>query len=209
MTGAFGLLGDHHPRVPHNLMVEGNPRVDVWHLLQCGGLVEGSTIQLAIRGTVGGPRPSRTVRIRREAPNLWIDETRVVIAWDEPMPGVGRPWFECPVCSRRCRHVYLHHRVACRTCSGPLRYAVRHSHRQTPGVYSIRRWRRQIGAEERPFGTIPWRPRNHVRFHRVVAQIHAEEAKLVAYLSSIVYDLNRRLRGRRGPKGHDPTKATP
>jgi hypothetical protein len=38
--------------------------------------------------------------------------------------------------------------------------------------------------------------------------IQAEEAKLVAYLGSIVYDLNRRLRGRRGQR-HDRTKATP
>jgi hypothetical protein len=31
-------------------------------------------------------------------------------------------------------------------------------------------------------------------------QIHAEEEKLVAHLGSIVYDLDRRLRGRRGQK---------
>ena len=31
---AFGLFEDHHPHVPHNLIVEADPRLDVWMLLQ-------------------------------------------------------------------------------------------------------------------------------------------------------------------------------
>jgi hypothetical protein len=47
-------------------------------------------------------------QLARRTPDIWIDDgTRITIVWDEPMPGVGRPWFECPVCGQRCRHVYL------------------------------------------------------------------------------------------------------
>ena len=39
MVGCFGLCDDHHhTRVPHDLIVEANRRLDIWALLQCGGL---------------------------------------------------------------------------------------------------------------------------------------------------------------------------
>jgi DNA invertase Pin-like site-specific DNA recombinase len=31
----------------------------------------------------------------------------VAVVWDEPMPGVGRPYFECGACGRRARYIYL------------------------------------------------------------------------------------------------------
>jgi hypothetical protein len=43
-------------------------------------------------------------------PNLWVGGNRVLVVWDEPMPGVGRPWLECPRCGRRSRHLYLRSR---------------------------------------------------------------------------------------------------
>jgi hypothetical protein len=43
------------------------------------------------------------------------------------------------------------------------------------------------------FAPLPRRQRHHVRSRRIVAQIHAEEAKLVGYLGSINRDLQRRV----------------
>ena len=81
MVGCFGLCDDHHhTRVPHDLIVEANPRLDVWMLLQCGGLVENATtwLQWGEKGCL----------IARRTPDIWIDGTRVPVTWDEPMPGV-------------------------------------------------------------------------------------------------------------------------
>jgi hypothetical protein len=47
MVGCFGLRDDHHhTRVPLDLIVEANARLDVWALLQCGALAEGATTRL-------------------------------------------------------------------------------------------------------------------------------------------------------------------
>jgi hypothetical protein len=59
------------------------------------------------------------------------------------------------------------------------------------------RWRRQLGIDPHPFAPIPKHPRHHTRFHRIVAMIHAEEARLVDYLGGIVHDLRRRIRVRK------------
>ena len=59
------------------------------------------------------------------------------------------------------------------------------------------RLRRKIGADPRPFAPLPERPEHHVRFHRIVARIRTEEARLVEYLDSIVHDLRRRIRVRK------------
>src|SRR5262249_60210204 len=82
---------------------------------------------------------------RGRTPYIWINETRVSVTWDEPMPGVGRPWFECPACGRRCRHVYLRETIACRQCHR-LQHAVRHLRRQMPGVGRVERLRRKLGG---------------------------------------------------------------
>jgi hypothetical protein len=56
---AFGLFEDHHhTHVPHDLIVEANPRLDVWMLLQCGGLAEGATTRLQW-GEKGASSPDR------------------------------------------------------------------------------------------------------------------------------------------------------
>ena len=109
------------------------------------------------------------------------------------MEGVGRPWFECPVCHRRCRHLYLR-QLACRGCSG-LDYSSRHRYRSVPGFNRISYLRRKLGVDLRPFSPIPPRPRSHVRYWRTVAQIQAIEARLVGHLKTDVNDvLERRLR---------------
>lgn len=44
---------------------------------------------------------------RRARGDIEINGTRVSLLWDNPMPGVSRPWFACPLCGQRCRHLYL------------------------------------------------------------------------------------------------------
>ena len=187
----FGLFEDHHhTRVPLDRLVEANPRLDVWHLLQCGGLVEGATtrLQWGEKGCL----------VARRTPDIWIDGTRIPVTWDEPMPGVCRPWFLCG-CGRRCRHVYFRDVIACSQCHS-LKNASRHLRRQTPGVGRVERLRRKLGnCDVRPFAPLPARRRGRSRaYHeKLVAMIHAEEAKLLGHLNSVVHDLDRRIRVRK------------
>lgn len=128
-----------------------------------------------------GPRTASSLDICRvvgNATHVVINETRVAIAWDEPMPGVGRPWFECPVCDRRVRHVYLRDRIACRRCHR-LDYACRHIGRQTPGVARVARLPRRLrDCELRPFAPLPAR------------------TQLLGHLQGVTRDLHRRIRVR-------------
>jgi hypothetical protein len=132
----------------------------------------------------------------RHAPNLLINGAPILVAWDETPSHGARPWFECPVCSRNCRFLYLHS-LACRKCSG-LDFASRHLHRSTPQVHRIRRLRARIGAALAPFSPLPEPPpRRRVWFGRIVARIRIEEASLTRYLARINGDLDRRRRIRR------------
>src|SRR5215813_4792034 len=184
MVGCFGRLdGYHSSHFPLDLVVEANPRVDSLMLLQCGGLIEGATTRLQW-GEKGCQLASR-------APDIWIDGTRVPVTWDEPLPGVGRPWFECPMCGRRCRHVYLRDTIACRRCH-KLEHASRHRRRQTPGVGRVERLRRKLGGcDVRPFAPLPppRRGRGRAYDEKLVEKIRDEEAKLVSHLGSVVQDL--------------------
>jgi hypothetical protein len=183
--GAFGLLDDcHHIRVPGDRIVEANPRLDIWMLLQCGALTEGTTTALR-----WGEKGSQLLR---RAPNIFVDGNPILVVWDEPMSGVGRCWFECPRCSQRCRHIYVR-QLACRRCSR-LDYSSRHLHRSVPGLNRLRYLRGKLGLELRPFAPIPPRPSSHTRYHRIVAEIHALEAGLVGHLMTDINDvLARRL----------------
>jgi hypothetical protein len=122
----------------------------------------------------------------------------VVVVWDEPMERCGRPWFECPLCKRRARHLYLRNPIACRRCHG-LRYLAENL-QQTPGVGRVERLRRKLGGcDTRPFAPLPARRpgRSRARHKELVALIRAEEVKLVEQLGGIVRDLERRIRVRK------------
>ncbi len=157
---AFGLADDCcHARLPRGLIAEANPRLDVFWLNRIGALTEGVVTELAFGDTGDGPPGPCEVNLRREGPNVWINETRVVIVWDEPIPGVGRPWFECPVCRQRCRHLYLRDTIACRRCHR-LDYASRHLRRQMPTLGRAERLRRKLGdCSLQAFAPLPTRPR--------------------------------------------------
>jgi len=70
-----------------------------------GGLLEGAETTILTEGA--------SVRAVRAAGKLKLDGITIDILWDEPMEGCGRPWFACPVCGRRCRHLYLRELIAC------------------------------------------------------------------------------------------------
>jgi hypothetical protein len=192
MPGAFGLLSDPHAsHFPLDRLVENGPRLDIWMLLQTGGLVEGAVTRLQWG--------DRGYQLARQTPNILVDGTCIAVVWDEPMARVSRPWFECPACGQRCRHVYLRDTIACRRCHG-LENASRHLRRQTPGVGRVERLRRKLGGRDiRPFAPLPpcRRGRSREYHERLVAQIHAEEAKLLSQLSSVVRDLARRIQVRK------------
>ena len=119
----------------------------------------------------------------------------ILVVWDEPMEGVSRPWFECHLCKRRCRHLYLC-QLTCRRCCR-LDYSSRHLRRQTPGVGRIERLRRKLGdCGLRPFAPLPERRRGrtHAYHEKLVALIHAEEQALLNHLQSVTHDLERRIR---------------
>jgi len=148
----------------------------------------------------GRPLASRRVNVCREGSGVTIDGFHVALVWDSPMPGVERPWFVCPGCGRRCRHLYLRASIACRRCHG-LDYAVRHLRRQTPGVGRVERLRRKLGGcEARPFAPLPVRirrGRSQAYHDALVARIFDEETKLLEHLVGIVHDLKRRIEVRK------------
>ena len=133
-------------------------------------------------------------RLATRAPNLLVNGNPVLVVWAD----WALPWFECPQCGRRCRHVYLLDPIACRRCHH-LDYASRHLYRQTPAVHRVARLRRKLGADLRPFAPLPARPpgRSKAYHERLVAKIQAEEQTLVEHLGSIVHDLRRRIRVRK------------
>jgi hypothetical protein len=127
-------------------------------------------------------------------PNLFVDGTPVLVVWTD----WALPWFECPRCGRRCRHIFLDE-LACRKCLR-LDYAGRHLYRQTPAVHRVARLRRKLGAADpRPFAPLPASPpgRRRAYHERLVALIHDEEQSLVEHLGGIVRDLKRRIRVRK------------
>jgi hypothetical protein len=191
MIASFGLHDGWHPSYfPADRLAENWPRLDVWMLHQCGGLVEGQTTTLQW-GQIPCRLSARTV-------DVLVDGTSVSVVWDTPMEGVARPWFVCPACGRRCRLVYLCDPIACRKCLR-LDYASRHLYRRTPAVHRVARLRRKLGADPRPFAPLPpRRPGRSRAYHeKLVAMIHDEEMKLAEHLGGIIHDLKRRIRVRK------------
>ena len=140
-------------------LVEQHPRIDVWETLKdCHGLEQSSTLS--------------------------INGTRVALTWDEPMQGHGhgkpvpRPWFECPRCHARCRHLYLR-QMACRACC-KLDYTCRHRGRGMPLFARVIALRRKIGAEPRPFGSLPLR--KGPRRRKILVLIRRFETNLISLL---------------------------
>jgi len=175
MTGAFGLVEGWHPRefLP-GLLAEENPRADVWEREK-------------------GSRPAAR----------WMDLVRlgasVELAYDTPITGhrhgkpVRRAWFLCPKCGRRCRHIYLDH-MACRICAR-LDYSSRHRNRSVPGYNRLLCLRRKIGASPQPFTPVAPRPRTHLRYNRIAAEIGELEARLITHLRTDINDvLARRIK---------------
>lgn len=142
--------------------------------------------------TVGGLAPLRW------ASSILLDNLPVAIRRDR----LNRIWFACPQCNQRRRHLYFPN-LTCRICSG-LDFASRHGfNRAVPSLGRVQRWRRQIGADPQLFADLPKRQRHHVRFHRIVARIIAEEKKLVGQLHRSNQNLARRLLGQKPSSSAD------
>jgi hypothetical protein len=145
MPGTFGLLDDPHPsHVPAHLLVENRARLDATMLNRIGALVDGAVTELKF-GDKGKPS-------RHSHTQSFVDGNPVLVVWTD----WALPWFECPRCGRRCRHIFLDE-LACRKCLR-LDYASRHLRRQTPGVGRVERLRRKLGADPRPFAPLLARP---------------------------------------------------
>jgi hypothetical protein len=185
MPGAFGLLSDPHPsHFPADRLVENRARFDAHKLNRIGAFTEGTITKIAW-SEHGNP-----YQLARQTPNILVNGNPkpVLVVWDE----LGRAWFECPACHRRCKHIYFDG-LACRICCR-LDYASRHLHRSVSGVHRIVRWRRMIGIDPHPFAPIPKRQRHHKRYHRIVARILLEERALLGHLQTVTHDLERRAR---------------
>jgi len=143
MVACFGLHdGCQLPRVPLDRLIECRARLDVVMLLRLGALTEGVETKLQV-----GKTP---YRLATHTPNLLVDGNHVPVVWTD----WALPWFECPRCRRRCRHIFLDE-LACRKCLR-LDYASRHLRRQTPGVGRVERLRRKLGGcDTRPFAPLP------------------------------------------------------
>ena len=128
------------------------------------------------------PRPSDINRVNME----------VEVAWDEDLPGVPRPFWICPRCSKRCRFIYVA-QTACRQCSG-LDWSCRHRNRTIPNYNRVLYLRRKLGAELAPFTPLPTFPRQATRKRQIAAEIGRLEAGLVRHLANINNVLSRRLR---------------
>src|SRR5262249_37534971 len=150
MVGCFGLgEGPNKSRFPPDLLVENNPRIDVFALLRCGALVEGVTTEIQIAGR-------GSLRLIRGVGFLEVNGTKFSIVEDQPEPRICRPWFLCG-CGRRCRYLYVRDAIACVKCFS-LDNACRHIRRVTPGVGRIERLRKQLGdCELQPFSPLPER----------------------------------------------------
>ena len=151
MVGTFGLLSDNHAsHFPADRLVENRTRLDAFELNRIGALVEGATTELRWG--------ERRYQLSRQGANLLVDGIRISVTWTE----WAVPWFLCPACGQRCKHLYLGE-LLCRTCCH-LDYACRHRHRSIPGLYRIKQLRRRISADERPFSPLPRRQRRHLRY---------------------------------------------
>jgi hypothetical protein len=117
-----------------------------------------------------------------------VDGIPIRIDWTD----FNLAWFLCPRCGRRCKHLYFDE-LACRTCLG-LENACRHVHRSVPGIHRIKRLRRRIGVDERPFSPIPRRQRHHLRYNRIADEIRGLELKLAGHLGNINRTLEKRAR---------------
>jgi len=67
-----------------------------------------------------------------------------------------------------------------------------------PGFNRLVYLRRKLGLDLKPFSPLPRRPKHHVRYHRIAAEIRSLEAGLVGHLRNEVNDvLDRRIRRRK------------
>ena len=127
------VFGSHPSTTPRRGICERLPQISVRVLEKRGMLTEGSTLydnwvgsfqtglgaidikadhyQATISLTLYGEKREQTVDV------VWTPIFRKHPHWS----GYRKPYFECPVCSRRCEILYIVNSIACRSCHG-LKY---------------------------------------------------------------------------------------
>src|SRR5215471_21677384 len=95
----FGLYEDrHHARFASDLLVENNPRLNVFALLRSGALTDGVVTRLKWG--------EKTCQLAAQRTGILLDDgeqqQRVAIVWHSPLPWIGKPAFICPVCNHDC-----------------------------------------------------------------------------------------------------------
>ena len=112
----FGLYEDrHHARFASDLLVENNPRLNVFALLRSGALTDRVVTRLKWG--------EKTCQLTAQRTGILLDDgeqqQRIAIVWHSPLPWIGKPAFVCPVCNHDC--YCLHEKAgvfACRKCHG-------------------------------------------------------------------------------------------
>jgi hypothetical protein len=189
MSGAVGLLDGWHPYcVPPERLVENHACAAAGRLHREDLLAPGTsaTLQCGERGYQ---------LATHERGKIWIGEQLVAIGMHPSMPV---PAFICPQCETiRYKLFEVGGRWACYRCQG-LTHASRHVNRMVPNYHRLKRLRRKINAPPEPFSPIAPRPKSHVRYHRVVAQIRELETRLLHHLRHDVNDVIEKRKKRRG-----------
>jgi hypothetical protein len=115
--------------------------------------------------------------------------------------GDGQRYFLCPVCARKCQHLYLlpgrdsrvGTQAVCRRCAG-LTYRSRTTRRR--GINRVGRLRRRLGAAPDPLAPLPPRPRYWRRDYwaRALARLALAESVIAGQLHAMIPRVRRRLK---------------
>src|SRR5262245_24748654 len=159
-----------------------------------------------------GPPPARALdgTLARETLTLVIDgvEQPVEVERQARRYGGAQGYWRCPVCDRRCCHLFVVGNaptkrvstlltpvgspVACRLCAGPLDYRSRHV--LHPALIRAAKLRRKLGAAPGLLSRLPPRP-PHWRsdyWARTLADLAAAERVIAELLGATLREVKRR-----------------
>jgi hypothetical protein len=139
----------------------------------------GDAVTLRFTVRTGGGEPESVVQ-------------RVTIEWQPCRFGGVRPFWLCPVCSRRIVILHGVRRFACRTCNR-LSYASQRERRPDRAQRRANKIRVRLGGQA-GLGEIPPKPpRMHARtYDRLVERVIAADAETLDATMALLADLERR-----------------
>jgi len=180
--GGYGS-GSHHYYTPR-ATVESRLRLDVRRLHRAGLLAPsaaGSTSWYrndqqtgAIGHAAKGEREGQATALELSyALNGEPVSQRVELEWTPCHYGGARPWFLCPLCSRRVALLYSGQRFACRHCHD-LAYASTRQDETERGIVKAQKIRERLGGSPNLAQPFPWKPKGmHWRtYYRLEEEAH-------------------------------------